>query len=167
MSTFKELTQLIEINTGIPVGQQEILIGFPPKPLHLKENDECGSDETTLSSLGIQTGDSLTVRERKEVVDLASSPEARFPEVSVQGLSEDEQLARAIAASLGEDVSVADVPSQQDRISESTSREQMLHSDGKPSKLQQGNPAFEPIADGRAVARRVVADDNSCALWVM
>lgn len=65
--------------------------------------------------------------------------------------SEDEQLARAIAASLS-DAETFDVP-------------QTSHSAAAaapPPPLVKGEPAFEPLSDGSAVVRRLVPDDNSC-----
>lgn len=54
--------------------------------------------------------------------------------------SEDEQLARAIAASLGEEVDVAPTT----------------------GTLERKKAGFEALPSGQAVARRIVADDNSC-----
>ena len=171
------------------MGSQEILAGFPPKPLDL-------SAATTVEDLGIQAGDSLTVRQGSSGVASAApstAPAAASPgaaaapalthsspqrpsaataavpsDFGVAGMSEDEQLARAIAASLGQDVGpIPTAPSPAAHPPAPTAKPAPSRSTG-PATLSslapssKGDPAFESLPDGTAVVRRVVADDNSC-----
>lgn len=45
--------------TGVPVGSQELLKGFPPRLIALPADCDSG----VLGSIGIQAGDSITVRQ--------------------------------------------------------------------------------------------------------
>ena len=131
-------------------------------------------------SLGVAHNDLIIVSERKggaeergaerEVIDLSSSTQATTsaqqggvggtgdmgdmrgmgglvgaPSAGAAGEDEDEMLARAIAASLGEEVPGVNTAS------------------AVPGLIEKGKPAFELLASSnKAVARRIVADDNSC-----
>ncbi len=141
--------------------------GFPPQatPIELKA-DAMGAKAT--ESLGVAHNDLIIVSERKggaeergaerEVIDLSSSTQATTsaqqggvgglvgaPSAGAAGEDEDEMLARAIAASLGEEVPGVNTAS------------------AVPGLIEKGKPAFELLASSsKAVARRIVADDNSC-----
>ena len=156
---------LLADKTGVPVGAQEVLAGFPPRPLAL--SGAAGGSSATVASLGIQAGDSLTVRQ------LAGQPQeapaAHVPATmgavvqhdsafSLAGMSEDEQLARAIAASLGEPVE----PPAAAPAAAAAAAPYRPAAAAPPLPLVKGQPAFELLPDGAAVARRIVADDNSC-----
>jgi ubiquitin thioesterase OTU1 len=177
---------LVAEKTGVPVSSLEILAGFPPKPLDIQN-----SSAATVGALGIQSGDNLTVRQLAGSAAPAAGDAAAAtgPAVvgsshfdsqeltspgggggggafTVAGLSEDEQLARAIAASLGEDIgpaiqksSAPAPPASRPTAPSSSAGPATLSSIAAPPK---GQPAFEPLPDGSAVVRRIVADDNSC-----
>lgn len=51
-----EFRNLLESATGIPALRQEVLAGFPPRPLDL-------TSDVSITVLGIKAGDMLTVRE--------------------------------------------------------------------------------------------------------
>ncbi|KDD71786.1 hypothetical protein H632_c4402p0, partial [Helicosporidium sp. ATCC 50920] len=93
-STIEELQSRLAGLTGVPSARQEILSGFPPKPLSLPADRA-----EPLASLGIRNGDTLTVREAAaESTALGEGAESLYaPDLD---LDEDEALARAIAASL-------------------------------------------------------------------
>ena len=182
---------LLAEKTGVAVGSQEILAGFPPKPLDLRS-----AAATSVGALGIQAGDSLTVRQIAggEKPDIKSAPAltttAAATDIihqhdddvaenfesyenpssfSMPGMSEDEQLARAIAASLREpSPSPAHVASTSKNTATTTSRSRPTTTTNTLASLAasapppKGSPAFESLPDGTAVVRRIVADDNSC-----
>jgi ubiquitin thioesterase OTU1 len=108
---------LLSEKTGVPRDSMELLCGFPPRVI--KFSNQQGA---TLASIGIRSGENITVR-KGNVVESVYAPD----------MSEDEQLARAIAASLEED--------------SSRKGEEMRHREG---------------SGDISVVRRVVADDNSC-----
>ncbi|GBF96418.1 ubiquitin thioesterase [Raphidocelis subcapitata] len=56
-TTVAALQALLADKTGVPAERQEVLSGFPPKPLPLSDGD------ATISSIGIANGDTLTVRQ--------------------------------------------------------------------------------------------------------
>ena len=56
-SSIAEFQQLLAEKSGVQPHEQELLSGFPPRPLQLP-GDRAG---TAVASLGIQSGDSLTV----------------------------------------------------------------------------------------------------------
>jgi len=198
-----DFLSLVAEKTGVAVESLDILAGFPPKPLDLQN-----SGATTVGALGIQSGDSLTVREVAGSTEAAAAPAApstaaaaegartaapaggspqfNSQEVTapgggteggafaVEGISEDEQLARAIAASLGEDIgpvaSTAAPPTSataatapQNRLAPSaTTKSAGAATLSSLAATPKGQPAFEPLPDGTAIVRRIVADDNSC-----
>ena len=149
ISTSDVLAKIAEA-TGIAVGRLDLALqggGFPPQatPIELKAD---AMDAKATESLGVAHNDLIIVSERKgsaeerggerEVIDLSSSTQAA-------GEDEDEMLARAIAASLGEEVPGVNTAS------------------AVPGLIEKGKPAFELLASSsKAVARRIVADDNSC-----
>ena len=180
---------MIAEKVSVPVGSQEILAGFPPKPLDV-------STAPTVGALGIQNGYSLTVRQlaaadnglningtaATEVVAAtaaATQPTAATPPAaaaanaySLDGMSEDEQLARAIAASLGHDIpspspsipssSAAPAPPPSKTTTKGPATLASLDQSTTTKPNSSGSPVFEPLPDGKAVVRRIVADDNSC-----
>ena len=118
--------------------------GFPPQAeaIVIPEDTSVSFSET----LGISHNDLLIVNEKKPV--MVGQQQGRE---EVQGLSaarptvdEDEMLARAIAASLGEELP-GEGPSLPGGV------------------IEKGKPAFETLeSSGKAVVRRIVPDDNSC-----
>ena len=112
--------------------------GFPPQAeaISIPENVDVPFAET----LGISHTDLLIVNEKKKVVvDQPQVSSAAPPTVD-----EDEMLARAIAASLGEEVpnGTSSLPG---------------------GMIEKGKPAFETLeSSAKAVVRRIVPDDNSC-----
>lgn len=133
--------------TGLPPTRQEVLAGFPPKLVDLPA-DRSGS----LSQLGLQRGDLLTVR---ELPGAPPAPPANGgANIAPAGMSEDEQLAQAIALSLGQE---APPPPQQQRPASAPPR---AH---PPAAPRPGAAVTEvPMADGTALVRRIIDSDNSC-----
>jgi ubiquitin thioesterase OTU1 len=152
--------------TGVAREQLELALqggGFPPQatPIRL----EAGTTKTAREALGVANNDLLIVSGKKIPVagdSVAPSPSQGVSDLStsratrpvstqngrtksMDQLSEDEMLARAIVASLGEEVPGVNVAS------------------GVPGLIEKGKPAFELLASSsKAVVRRIVPDDNSC-----
>jgi ubiquitin thioesterase OTU1 len=189
-----DFLSLVGEKAGVAVESLDILVGFPPKPLDLHN-----SGATTVGALGIQAGDSLTVRQASgsatTAAAAAAAAVARTAEAAaglahlnsqevtspgggagggaftVAGLSEDKQLARAIAASLGEDIGPlanTSAPPPTATASQNRLAPSATTNNAGPATLSslattpKGQPAFEPLSDGTAIVRRIVADDNSC-----
>ncbi|KAL4448875.1 hypothetical protein ABPG77_007592 [Micractinium sp. CCAP 211/92] len=171
-----EFKTLLAEKTGVPADLQEVRGGFPPKLLEFP-SDAAAS----ISSLGIQSGDSLTVTRLAGSSAAASAATggaatgtaaAAAPSNghhALAGLSEDEQLARAIALSLGETVpdasAVAPPPAApsaplQQRRASSPARSHPAGS--SVNTAQQGAPILAALPDGTAVVRRIIDSDNSC-----
>lgn len=130
--SLSDFQQLLSQKSGVSPNRQELLVGFPPQPLHTAQ------PESSLSGLGLVNGDIITVRELPRQLD---------EQVHVMSqMSEDEQLARAIAASLGQDI---EAPKPQPTTATT-------------SLSGSGSLGHHLLPDGRAIARRIVADDNSC-----
>ena len=165
--------------------------GFPPRPLQFPADGAA-----TVGSLGIQSGDSLTVTQlpagaapAADVADAAA--EARAPAAAaaaaaghafhqgLEHLTEDEQLARAIALSMGEvvpDLPPAAAPAAAaarpvaapaaaavpPRRAASPVRAHPTNSSSSGSAAQQGAPTAVTLPDGAAVVRRIIDSDNSC-----
>ena len=144
--------------------------GFPPHatPIEIDE-DAMGSKAT--ETLGVNHNDMLLVSEKKSapaagasnsrfssgpaaeprVLDRSGPPPTQATQrneesvSTLAGMNEDEMLARAIAASLGEEVPGVNTSS------------------AVPGLIEKGKPAFELLSSSKkAVARRIVPDDNSC-----
>lgn len=56
-TTIAALQQLVEEKLLVPAARQELLCGFPPRPLQLSDAS------ATIASVGVANGDSLTLRE--------------------------------------------------------------------------------------------------------
>lgn len=174
-----EFRALLAQTTGVPADLQEVRGGFPPKLLEFPADAAA-----SIASLGIQSGDSLTVTRlagtpaAAPAAAPAAVPAATAPAAAaapnnghhaLAGLSEDEQLARAIALSLGEAVpdmpatapppAAALAPLRQERAP-SPSRSHPVGSG--VSAVQQGAPISVALPDGSAVVRRIIDSDNSC-----
>jgi len=148
---------LLQQKTGVPPAAAEILAGFPPKPLQLPADQS-----SSLSVLGLQTGDTFTLRAA------AAAPPAATPAAATPGpaaapttLSDaDADLARAIAASLSAVVPPQPPPpqpasSQGPAAAPGTS---ISVSNGPPGAA----PTSVPLDDGSCVVRRIIDSDNSC-----
>ena len=86
-ATVGDLKATVFDKTGVAPAVQELKAGFPPKTIE-------GDDGTSLASVGVTNGESITVAEVASAVGAPPSP----PQTS--SMDEDEALARAIAASL-------------------------------------------------------------------
>ena len=86
-ATVGDLKDAVFDKTGVAPAAQELKAGFPPKKIE-------GADGTSLASVGVTNGESITVAEVASAVGAPPSP----PQTS--SMDEDEALARAIAASL-------------------------------------------------------------------
>lgn len=144
--------------------------GFPPLATPIQIEEAMMSSKAT-AALGVTHNDLLLVSQKKaapaadatkasippgpatepQVVDQPRVPATQATQRSEESLStfagmdDDEMLARAIAASLGEEVP---------GVNTSTS---------VPGLIEKGKPAFELLESSKkAVARRIVPDDNSC-----
>lgn len=167
---------LARLPTHPPCTVLQMRGGFPPKLLEFPADAAA-----SISSLGIQSGDSLTVTRLAGSSAAASAAiggtatgtaAAAAPSNghhALAGLSEDEQLARAIALSLGETVpdasAVAPPPAApsaplQQRRAPSPARSHPAGS--SVNTAQQGAPISAALPDGTAVVRRIIDSDNSC-----
>ncbi|EFN51272.1 hypothetical protein CHLNCDRAFT_28255 [Chlorella variabilis] len=88
---------------------------------------------------------------------------------NLAGLSEDEQLARAIALSLGQSVpdippAAAPTPAPPPTAAPTAKPPVRAHpaAPSTASSAQQGAPTAVALADGTAVVRRIIDSDNSC-----
>ena len=86
-ATVGDLKATVFDKTGVAPAVQELKAGFPPKTIE-------GDDGTSLASVGVTNGESITVA---EVASAVGAPPSA-PQTSA--MDEDEALARAIAASL-------------------------------------------------------------------
>ena len=144
--------------TGVVVDRLDLALqggGFPPQATHIKLEDGAMGAKAT-EALGVAHNDLLIVSEKKggttatttgaeAVVASMSLPPVGASSDGAYGMKEDEMLARAIAASLGEEVPGVNTASD------------------VPGLIEKGKPAFELLASStKAVARRIVPDDNSC-----
>lgn len=160
--------------------------GFPPRPLQFPADGAA-----TVGSLGIQSGDSLTVAQLQAgaapaagVADAAAEAGAAAAaghafHQGLEHLTEDEQLARAIALSMGE--AVPDLPpaaapataaarpvaapaaaAAPPRRAASPVRAHPTNGSSSGSAAQQGAPTAVKLPDGTAVVRRIIDSDNSC-----
>ena len=86
-ATVGDLKATVLDKTGVAPAVQELKAGFPPKTIE-------GDDGTSLASVGVTNGESITVA---EVASAVGAPPSA-PQTSA--MDEDEALARAIAASL-------------------------------------------------------------------
>jgi ubiquitin thioesterase OTU1 len=170
---------LLADKTGVPAERQEVRGGFPPKVLQFPDDQSA-----SIASLGVQAGDSLTVTAlpaAAAAAAAASTGHAQAAAAGMAGLSEDEQLARAIALSLDEAVpdlpqsapppagpaaqqpvgrqGAAAVPSAR---AASPVRSHPAPSSSSAGKQQQGVPTAVRLPDGTAVTRRIIDSDNSC-----
>ena len=155
-TTVAEFLELLASKTSVPVGAQELKSGFPPRPLTLPPD----TGAATVGSLGIQAGDNVIVTQR-------ATPE-QIGGLATAGASEDEQLARAIAASLGNAFSppppaaaASSRPAAAPRAA-SPSRSHPVQQKQRQQQEQQGAPVLVALPDGSAVTRRIVPSDNSC-----
>ncbi|CAL5229044.1 g12293 [Coccomyxa viridis] len=174
----QDFLELLGKETGLAPGELEILAGFPPAPIALPS-----SAGSTLSSLAIVNGDTLLIRKRAEqaqALEIPSNGQASAAAASDNlEMDEDEQLARAIAASLGhtshEDSASApghapgpaqNGHSQPERAArpQQERSEQQANQSASSAKQPQGNLWNATLKDGsgRAAVRRVIASDNSC-----
>jgi len=137
------LTKVAEA-TGISLDCLEVSKGgggFPPQavPISIPEDTNVPFTDT----LGISHNELLIVNEKKQVVVEQQEPAQGSP-AARPTVDEDEMLARAIAASLGEEVPDGSLALPR-------------------GVIEKGKPAFEQLeSSGKAVVRRIVPDDNSC-----
>jgi hypothetical protein len=70
-----EFQDMLASSTGVQPFEQELLAGFPPRPLQLPEDRAAA----TVASLGIQTGDSVTVNRLANAAPPAAAAPAAVP----------------------------------------------------------------------------------------
>jgi ubiquitin thioesterase OTU1 len=58
-TTVQRLLEILEEKTAVPAPRLELLAGFPPRPLQLPSDHATA----TVAGLGLQNGDTITVRE--------------------------------------------------------------------------------------------------------
>jgi ubiquitin thioesterase OTU1 len=93
-ATVGDLKAAVFDRTGVLPASQELKAGFPPKKIE-------GDDGTSLASVGVTNGESITVAEIASASAAgASAPNAQDAPAQMSTMDEDEALARAIAASL-------------------------------------------------------------------
>lgn len=100
--TVDEFLTLLSEKTGVGRDALEVLHGFPPQVILESSQPDGQKGTTPIASIGIRSGETITVRQGQQRlgddVVLIDDNELQIP-----GMSEDEQLARAIAASLEEE----------------------------------------------------------------
>lgn len=189
-----EFQLLLESKLGVPINNQEILAGFPPKLLQLPSD----AAATPLSDLGLADGDTLTVRRRvaAALAEQANGATAAAPAVpagvngagaggggggvaaelmGLDGMDEDEMLARAIAASMAEQgppaspslaaatVAAPAAQYERPRPTPATTSGAFVAASGAPTVSGGAAPTEVPLgSSGSVVARRVILSDNSC-----
>mmetsp|Transcript_4602 Transcript_4602/g.12813 ORF Transcript_4602/g.12813 Transcript_4602/m.12813 type:complete len:411 (-) Transcript_4602:78-1310(-) len=184
-TTVLELQRLLAEKTGVPVETQEILSGgFPPAVIKLPEDPA----SATLSSIGLQGGDSITVRaaavptpaptpEAAAPQPLASAPSAADVPASLaapspgagnggfsQQMIEDEELARAIALSMGaaQDGNAGGPTQAAPASVQLPSASSAAAPSPATSSAQQVAPSSIALSSGSAITRRIIDSDNSC-----
>ncbi|KFM28485.1 Ubiquitin thioesterase OTU1 [Auxenochlorella protothecoides] len=165
-----EFRNLLESATGIPALRQEVLAGFPPRPLDL-------TSDVSITVLGIKAGDMLTVRESVQALREPAGEEQHTETASevstlhaMEAMDEDEALARAIAASLDEPAAASQAPPAQPRPAPAVSRPATrIHTLASASGRDSGEAHAAPppgaevmLPDGSCLVRRVIDADNSC-----
>eukprot|EP00798_Chlamydomonas_sp_ICE-L_P022763 gene22763-29931_t len=158
-----EFQALLQEKTGIAADRQEVLAGFPPKPIEWPS--DCAA--ASLSTLPLVNGDTVVVRERESAAPVVTPPaaEAALP------VDEDDDLARAIAASLEVSLpqpSKAGAP-QVAELSQLQTPSAIQSNAVATSSTGPGQPAPTSVqlADGSCVVRRVIDSDNSCLFNAM
>ncbi|CAK0785142.1 hypothetical protein CVIRNUC_008348 [Coccomyxa viridis] len=170
--------EVLERETGLRAKEIDILTGYPPAPVRVPHDPD-----SLLSCLAISNGDTLLIRRQETTSVAASEPTAVTSKLAANSpasegtqMDEDEQLARAIAASLGQDnghqpASAASASSMQPAGNtnpqhvEAARPEQM-----DPQVMQSSGQSLQdklwsvtlPDGSGRAAVRREIASDNSC-----
>lgn len=177
--TISDFKRVLQEKSDIASEKLEIMSGFPPTVLQIPDS------ASSIGSVGLQNGDSLVVREQ-HTINAPAQPAwgARWPEANegnVPGrngdlgdVDEDEQLARALAASMQDaDSRTVAPPAQNASTVESGQHRPAGRHNGAstPSHSQHalkqavpagGAPNAVAIRDGSAVARRIIESDNSC-----
>ena len=144
-ATVGDLKAAVHEKTAIEPSRQELLCGFPPKPLAPADGDAA-----SCSSVGIANGESVTVRESAAAAAPAAAaptPGAGAGSNATTAEDEDEALARAIAASLDD----AHPPAKSARVDA-----------GNDAPSSRGDGASREDDDGTVATRRVIDSDNSC-----
>ncbi|KAF5837731.1 hypothetical protein DUNSADRAFT_3986 [Dunaliella salina] len=179
---------LVATKTGVPPEQQEILAGFPPKPLELPQDRA----SVPVSSLPLASGDTIVVRELpgpppQPPVPAVVPPMAAVPpdfpsngphhqqQQQQQQSIEDAEMAAAIAASLGQDVgcvsggsvsaaSAPAAPTPPAAPPPSSGPAAAAGAPGRSAASQGATPTSAPVrrGGGSYVVRRVIESDNSC-----
>lgn len=157
-STVAEFQDKVALSCGVAPGAQAFKAGFPPSQLALPADAS-----TTISVWGVRHGDSLVLSAAAatgaDAAALSKSAAAPAEGLFLEGLTEDAQLAMAIAASFGDaapSVQPSAQPVRHAPAQTASSRSRALTNSASPSVVYHG------LADGRAVVRRVIDSDNSC-----
>ncbi|BGP13818.1 hypothetical protein JCM10213_006349 [Rhodosporidiobolus nylandii] len=140
-ATLADLRTAVEQATGIPSARQELRAGFPPKPL-----DPSASPSTTLTELGIRSGETLVVAEGTGEAAGASSSSSSAPP--------------APTVPQKRSISPSSVPSASASASYKQPRPQPV-APPKPAAAASNGPHAVEV-DGGYLVLRVVPDDNAC-----
>mmetsp|Transcript_7569 Transcript_7569/g.19456 ORF Transcript_7569/g.19456 Transcript_7569/m.19456 type:complete len:344 (+) Transcript_7569:209-1240(+) len=131
-TTVLQFQAAIAEKSGVPVERQELLLGtMPPKVLKIPEDPA----RAVITSLGLQNGDSITVR----MVE-GSSTAAMHPQTT----SSDASQAPASQSSAPHSVAPAPQPA------------------AAPSGGQESAPQEVVLPSGSVIVRRIIDSDNSC-----
>lgn len=199
--TVAAFQELLASRLGVPIAHQELLAGFPPKPVQMPAE----ASAVALSSLNLANGNTVVLRRLASSAAATASPvptsapgfaptdsteaaasistsapEPQPASLPYQGRpvldqeSEDEQLARAIAASLGQETTSS---SAAEPASQAAHQAASFGGQNGSQTVQNGSQAFQngsaasasgsasalvTLPDGSCVVRRKVDDDNSC-----
>ena len=165
-TTVDALRRMLHEKLGVAPERQEVLAGFPPRPLALPNGG------AAIASVGIANGDALTVRELAGAPAAAPAPApaaaAAPPAVAFEAgafaaingghLDEDAALAAALAASMEDAAPAAPAPSRPQQ----QPRPAAAAPAPPPPSAAGPAPTSAPADGGGAVARRIIASDNSC-----
>ncbi|DBA66211.1 TPA: hypothetical protein ACH3X2_002587 [Trebouxia sp. C0005] len=199
--TVAAFQELLASRLGVPIAYQELLAGFPPKSVQMPAEASAvalsslklANGDTVvlrrLTSLAAATPspapstapDSAPTASFDAAASISTNvPEPQLTSLPYQGHlaldqeSEDEQLARAIAASLGQETtssSAAELVPQAAPQAGSSGGQNGSHTvpngsqafqNGSAASASGSTSASVTLPDGSCVVRRKVDDDNSC-----
>ncbi|KAH8917108.1 OTU-domain-containing protein [Atractiella rhizophila] len=148
-ATLSALQEEISTQAKVPITEQELRIGFPPKPI------ENASPDSKLKDLGIKSGESINLSSKEPSSSLSSSPSPpppkQVPPFRAQPLSKSSSSTSSSGITGGKRAS----PPVSNESNKRTKFEEKAGGKGK-------NIASSVPVEGGHLVLRVVPDDNSC-----
>ncbi|KAK9839310.1 hypothetical protein WJX81_006947 [Elliptochloris bilobata] len=164
------LQDLLAERTGVPPHEQELLTGFPPAVLRLPDDRSAAAS----AALPLASGDTLVAVRGTPAAEAGAGHAAAGWNGLRSAEDEDEDLARAIAASLGQELPPRTGPapaSDSDIAACGAASAGPTRASGAAAgppaaarPQQQAAPTEVALSEGSgaAIARRIIASDNSC-----